>query len=722
MRVHRRFLLALVSPFAVLALPSITYAAGAPTSCAQKLVPPSGTSFTHRPVSALDVATLRDIGTPTVNSAFDPRQFTLSPDGRSIAFLVRQADPATNSYCQGIFVLGLAAGAHARLVDTGGELIREDIPNLRGVRMASGWPATILPLWSPDGRSLAYLRCEDGVTQIWRVGLDDGRSAAMTHETVDIDRFAWSADGRRLVFASRQPLVDWKARSREQGLQGFRYGKDFVPAAASEPLPPAGLGTKMIVLDLASGGRTIATAEDRQLLEPEGEAGLPAGATGFLRGPAGDSAWLAPELPSNPYSVIRLYMRRGAGEPIACRAASCTDYVTDFWWDEASDSILFLAASGWGRSKIALYRWRGGGAEPVQLFETSDLLAGCAYIGRRLLCGREAARDPRRLVWVDIKTGRQTVVFDANPEFLALQRGTVQRLTFENNLGLPAFADLVLPPDHKPGQRHPMVVVQYMSKGFLRGGVGDEYPVHALASRGFAVLSFNRPVHYAETVVDLGWTDRQQGVAVDTRDWADRRSVLSALLKAVDLAEATGTIDPSRVGITGLSDGSSAAIFALVNSKVFAAASLSTCCEDPKTLLLSFGPAWQANRYRVKYPAVAAQAPDFWRPVSLAMNVDNIPAPLLLQLSSDEYLSALETYATFTDAHRPIDMYVFPDEHHVKYQPAHRLAIYERNIDWFDFWLRDRSDPYPGKQGQYRIWKALREGQRNGYQRVEAAH
>jgi hypothetical protein len=52
-------------------------------------------------------------------------------------------------------------------------------------------------------------------------------------------------------------------------------------------------------------------------------------------------------------------------------------------------------------------------------------------------------------------------------------------------------------------------------------------------------------------------------------------------------------------------------------------------------------------------------------------------------------------------------MYVFADEYHVKWHPAHRLAIYERAIDWFDFWLNGREDPAPAKREQYSRWRAL---------------
>ncbi|HET9445548.1 MAG TPA: hypothetical protein VFO35_04770, partial [Steroidobacteraceae bacterium] len=40
---------------------------------------------------------------------------------------------------------------------------------------------------------------------------------------------------------------------------------------------------------------------------------------------------------------------------------------------------------------------------------------------------------------------------------------------------------------------------------------------------------------------------------------------------------------------------------------------------------------------------------------------------------------------------------------------AHRLAVYNRNVDWFRFWLQDIEDPEPGKAEQYERWRKLRQ-------------
>src|SRR3546814_1135973 len=73
---------------------------------------------------------------------------------------------------------------------------------------------------------------------------------------------------------------------------------------------------------------------------------------------------------------------------------------------------------------------------------------------------------------IDPETGTATTIYDPNPEFASLRLGTVERLTWRNNLGLPAWGDLVLPPDRTPGEKLPLIIVQYHSDGFLRGGTG----------------------------------------------------------------------------------------------------------------------------------------------------------------------------------------------------------------------------------------------------------
>src|SRR3546814_20505776 len=56
----------------------------------------------------------------------------------------------------------------------------------------------------------------------------------------------------------------------------------------------------------------------------------------------------------------------------------------------------------------------------------------------------------------------------------------------------------------------------------------------------------------------------------------------------------------------------------------------------------------------------------------------------------------------------PSDLFVFPDEDHIKSQPAHRLAVYRRNLDWFGFWLKDEIQSDPTRRPEVERWQEMR--------------
>ena len=79
-----------------------------------------------------------------------------------------------------------------------------------------------------------------------------------------------------------------------------------------------------------------------------------------------------------------------------------------------------------------------------------------------------------------------------------------------------------------------------------------------------------------------------------------------------------------------------------------------------------------------------------------------------MQISDDEYHQALGAFTALREHGKPVEMYVFQGEHHNKWQPQHRAAIYARNLDWFGFWLQGQVDADPAKAAQYTRWTAMR--------------
>lgn len=696
--------LAPARPLRLLVVAMLALASHPAVSGCESVLPPSGSNAeqTDRVIVPANLLSLRDIGQPDGAMFGAPSPLAISPDGRQAAFILNQADPDRNDYCRALVVIDLSGPANPRVVDAGGELVT--ITNsIRGLRTEGGFPALLSPQWSPDGKWIAFLRREKGITQLWRAPADGRGGVALTQSLTDVRDFAWSRDGSHVLFVTQPDLEAVRQKIAGEGRTGWLYDERFVPTYGFLPQLPGNLPLEMFALDLATGRVRPASGVERRLVE--GHDRLRDSATPSAISGKGRRAWT--ERPKEHlFAPLQLWVDGPRGKVVRCEAAACAGGFTGLWWNADGAELRFLRREGWANGEMGFYRWRPGAREPERLMTTSNILHGCTPAAQKLLCTLENSTTPRQLVLLDPDSGRMTPVYDPNPEFRAIRLGKVERLRWRNDRGLEAWGDLVLPPDHDGKSRLPLIIVQYTSLGFLRGGTGDEYPILPLAAQGFAVLSLQQPEFVARIIP--GVRTIEDLLLANNRDWAQRRSLLSSLLAGVDQAIAKGVVDPERVGFTGLSDGATTVRFALINSDRFAASSVSSCCLDPSTVSTYGGPAFTRQMRGAGFPAHGDDAPEFWKPFSQARNAARMNRPMLMQLADSETLLALESLTELQAAGQPVEMFVFPNEQHVKSQPAHRRAIYERNIDWFRFWLKGEKDPDPRKSAQYDRWEAMR--------------
>jgi len=698
-----RALLKLLAVAACLWLQAITpaHASGA---CDNLWPSPSRDRTPTRLITPTDLARIRQIGQPATMFG-GPPALTASPDGRSIAFVIARGDPQANSTCTGLAVLDVASG-RARLLDRGGEIIL-GFNEYRGRIWGIGFPALMKPLWSPDGKKIAYLRRNSGTTQVWVVDARTGEARQVTKARVDVEHFAWLPDSSGLAFSVRIGRLAERQAFAAEALRGFHYDDRFVPMYASTPLPDATIPLSPFVTDLGGGPTRSAS--------PQEAASLPPDDLGQFLPPArarNREGWIAQSLPktADPFGPVDLRVTSPEGKSTRCAAPACQGRLTDLWWIPGRSTLLFLRREGWANGYSALYRWRPGQNRPRRLLRTVGLIDDCTPAGTRLVCLAEAATKPAQITSVDPATGRQAVLFDPNPDFAQIRFGRVERLEWKNAFGLEVRGDLALPPGYRSGERLPLIVTTYTSHGFLQGATGDEFPIHAFAARGFAVLSFNRPAPVSTIAGQAKDYDATR--KADLQGWTERRSVNSAVLAGVQRTIDLGIADPQRIGITGLSDGATIVAFALINSNRFAAAAMSSCCLEPWSIGATVGPAFARLMHGDGWPLATADDRTFWSQGSVIQNAARIDTPLLLQEADREYLMALDSVAALKEHGKPVDMYVFPDEYHNKWQPAHRLAVYERHIDWFAFWLQGKIDADPSKVEQYARWRQLREDRR----------
>lgn len=677
-----RHFLGLTLSTAALALAAGTPAlASVPANCNDLTPLEEKGTVERRPVTPEDLLRLRDVGLPSSAAIVTPGAIAVSPDQKSVAFQIRRVDKAGTDYCQGLFVASLGAGHQLRQIDSGGKFIRRTLDRTGITGFPTGVAQLITPHWSPDGKWVAYLKRVGDVTQVWRAAADGTHAEQVTSEIDDVEDLRWLRDG--LIFITRPALRKARALIEEEGRSGYHYEGRFVPKARSRPFPPIGAEPRYLVNPNSGAAARDATPGEIAAFNERGAGQKPEDAALFASGPAQSRTWTSPRSGSGFLPQYELKAELQSGAKVTCNFDVC-DKIVDLWWPAGSNAVLFLRREGWGSSKLALYRWMPGSDEPPErLFATKDMLASCQAVNGKMLCLHEGAESPASLKFVGMDGSLATVV-DLNPQLRQLALGKAERLQWRNVYGIETFGDLVLPPDYDGKARLPLIIVQYDSRGFLRGGTGDEYPIQALAGRGFAVLSFERP-----RFVGMGRPakDGDELFRHNLEGWADLRSVLSSIETIVDQLASRGVIDPKRVGISGLSDGTRNTQYALANSNRFAAASVSSSFEEPGTFLPLAGPAGARSYIASGYPTMDS-GDDFWNCYSLVRNAPRLKVPILMQMSDDEYLGALEPLAAFQAHGVPSALYVFPAEHHIKWQPDHRLAVYYRNIAWFEHWLQ----------------------------------
>ncbi|WP_255245680.1 Atxe2 family lasso peptide isopeptidase [Sphingobium sp. D43FB] len=649
------------------------------SACAATTAPYDASTTLNKDVSAEDIAGLRDIGVSDYGETAPG--LSVSPDGRWVALQLKRAVPSINSYCLEIVAVPTEGSGPVRVIDQGGTLLLSAEPRFEYGPVYTGIPVVVRPLWSPDGSAIAYLKRVNGQTRACVAYLDGRASTLLDHGSGDAVRVAWGPDSRALAVTAVQ-LAQLEHERDIEALSGYHLDDRFIPSSSNRPYLKAPFPTVTRNIDLPSPSATThrlapATPAFFGWVEMTGDAGKPQD------------------------SVTERLAQNGV--MARCRAEACSGRIGKLWKSSDGKEFSFLRREGTASDQYALYHWRRGSGEVVRRYLTKGLLLDCQpTAGTDLVCAHEEATRPRHIVSLDPRTGRMLNLYDPNPEFAVKAFGTVERLYWKNDRDIPAFADLVLPPNHHAGERHPLIIVSYSSRGFLRGGTGDEYPILALAAHGYAVMSFDMPPDIGSFAKGVSAPERS---AINRKNWANRRSVESSLERGIKLIEEKGVINPSKMGITGFSDGSSSLWFALINSKLFQAAAVSHCCEEPVGSMALVGSRTARYFEEGGYPGILQDDPAVWAPMSVMRNAHRIDVPVLLNLSSDEYLWSLETIRALRFHHQLVDAYVFPDEYHVKQQPAHRLAIYRRNIAWFDYWLRDILPPQRDERSR---WQEMR--------------
>ncbi|WP_448659190.1 Atxe2 family lasso peptide isopeptidase [Sphingomonas sp. CJ99] len=627
----------------------------------------------------------------------DLSSIAASPDGKHVVYRQESGSIERNGHALDWFVVPVDGSLPPRRIGGAGD---------------GGWlNGTLLtepPLWSTDSRWILYRATIDGETQLWRASVDGERAERVTSEPGDVADLLQldGAFARFRVKPDRAAIERAEAAARDKGVRidatidpsrpllrgglidGRRaserlHGRWFGSAGLLGDQPPVAKR-----LDLRDFSIHAGTASPPPAPLPDGVKGRE-----IMRSvDFGD-----------PRGVVHLLYRNGVVEPVLARrgrAIACPDpacqgrRILHAAWIPGSNALLLADSLETGGT--ILLRWDIGLGRVTRIAETIDTLnggrdrsQGCAVTAAAAICVAANANHPPRLVAIDLADGRMRTL--AGPNAGIAERITLRFEPVEwQDRQARRFTGQLLRP-LGPARPAPLFITYYSCPGFIRGGLGDEFPLRQLAEHGIAALCINR-------------YPAQDGEAANREAYAIAASGIEAI---IDRLAREGAIDPSRVGMGGVSFGGEVAAWIAIHSPDrLAALSIANVMPTPTYYWQNAVegrdvPAMLLSEWGLGEPSPADPA---WRQLSPAYNTDRIRTPFLMQLPEQEYRPNIELLARLQRAGTPAELWAFADEAHIKWQPRHRLAANQRNLDWFRFWLAGSVDDNPAKAAQYRRW------------------
>lgn len=131
------------------------------------------------------------------------------------------------------------------------------------------------PVWSPDGRSIAFASARTGISQLYVVGIAGGAAVQVTHEAGGAFDPAWTDDGRWIIYTAATGTTSLELASidgdgtSELASDSLGIGQPScalgVCVAVTDPLGDAG---SIVVLAVGDGSSRVVLARTSRERQP----------------------------------------------------------------------------------------------------------------------------------------------------------------------------------------------------------------------------------------------------------------------------------------------------------------------------------------------------------------------------------------------------------------------------------------------------------------------
>ncbi|MEZ5939671.1 MAG: prolyl oligopeptidase family serine peptidase [Hyphomonadaceae bacterium] len=645
----------------------------------------------------------------------------ISPDGKLIAYVRVAGDVMVDRFVGSIWLADADGKTHEPI--------------------AQGRGSYASPVWSPDGRSIAFIAAEDGGPELRVYNLDTRATATLTRLTGGARGLAWSPNGKTLAFsafveeagASSAPLpprpegAKWNApvkvfdtidyHADGQGLLESGYMQIFVlPADGGTPRQLTWTATDQSGrLSWTPDGKSIVFSANR---EPDASYNpldsdlqrldVETGAITRLTADAGPE--VSPAVSPNgkqiayvgggdngaSYQVGGLYVANIDGTQSRALTPDLDRDVANPQW-VGDNEVWFLYEDG-GETKVGRVSLRNGKVSTVvdglAGRDLSRPYSGGAFSVSKTGKAAITRGDPQTPAELAVHDGKKVrVLTDLNSDvFTGRTISPAERITVPSSYDQrPIDAWIVRPPDFDPAKSYPLLLE-------IHGGPHSAYgPVFAAEIQMFAAAGYI--VVYSNPRGSTSYGD-EFGALIShnypSQDYDD-------LMSVVDATIAKGSIDTSRLYVTGGSGGGVLTAWIVGKTDRFRAAMVQKPVINWTSEVLSAdSPVYMSRYWFGTTPWEDHNL--YWSHSPLSL-VGNVVTPTAVLVGEEDNRTprseAQQYYAALQLRHVPSRLILVPgSSHDVGGRPTGMIAKVSNTITWFaKYGGPPLPDPVTGRAG-----------------------
>ncbi len=604
---------------------------------------------------------------------------SIAPDARRLVAVERRADYKENR-----------ALTHLVLIDLKTRAKRTLTPDRKSVQS---------PIWSPSGDRIAFMSAggEKKTPQVWVLPVDGGEAERVTDAERGVGGFNWRPDGREIAYLTEDEAPNHKAIEAHD--DAFDVTQEaWTARAASQP--------SHIWLIAAHGGKarrlTSGTWSASDLeYRPDGRA------IAFTRAPDGTfNTLLRTQLAIVDVATrtVRTFGETGSNGATFDRTGRTLAYARPNAVAKVQSDVVLADADGSHPIDVGarLDRDAGGGAflpDGGFVVDATDGTQSKLFVLRRdgtvanlpagdvhpngvsvardgtLVFGGGTASDPSEIYVLRPHAASAERLTSTNAWLASRGIGTKRTIAWRAADGTPLDAVLTQPPDFVKGKKYPLVLLIHGGPTGSTRATFSSLPA-LMAARGWLVLEPNyrgSDNHGAKSIA----TSLGHPMSVAGRD----------ILDVVALVEKEGSVDASRIGVSGWSAGGMMTSWLITHDTRWRAA----LAGAPVTSLLGVATMSDVDSY-----APALLRGDPWAdPAVMARTLEESPLTyadrvktptLIVTDAGDQRVPtplSYEFYHAIRATGTPAELLVYPVNGHFPGDPLHAEDVNRRWIDWF---------------------------------------